>query len=595
MDYTLKILLLRLWKQVDKKRRRQLFFFAMLMIFSSFAEVISIGAVLPFLSILTNPETIFTSKYAKPFIQIFQIESAENLLLPITIIFVIALLLSGLFRFLLLWTQTRLCFAIGAQYSIGIYRRTLYQPYTAHISRNSSQIISSISNKANEVTSQVLMPILTIISSLFMLIMILSALIVVNPFISIISVAGFGSIYLIIIKVVKKRLIKNSIIISQESNKVIKALQEGLGGIRDVLIDGTQETYCKYYENSDIPLRKAKANINIMSGSPRFGIEALGMILIVLLSYSLASKSENFATVIPIIGVLVLGAQRMLPVLQLAYSSWTSILGSRESLKECLDILDTPLPKIFDRNNCQILKFENQIRLHDVSFNYLKNSTKVLKNVNLTIRKGSITGIIGTTGSGKSTLLDIIMGLIEPTQGDFFIDDLKINTFNCREWQRQLSHVPQHIFLSDNSIAENIAFGIPLEEIDLNRVKHAARKAQIFDTIEELEDKYHTKVGERGIKLSGGQRQRIGIARALYKESNVIIFDEATSALDNETENNVMESIENLGNNLTIIIVAHRLTTLKKCDQIIVLKEGTVDSIVKYDELDKHFVGSDFN
>jgi len=578
-------LLLRLWHHITPRRRGQFSLLFILMIFASFAEILSIGAVLPFLAVLTAPARIFQLAAVRPFIQALGITSEKQLLLSITVGFGIAALFAGAMRLILLWAQNRLSHAIGADFSISIYRRTLYQPYAVHVARNSSEVIAGISGKANAVVYSILMPTLTILSSVMMLIAILIALITINPVVALVAFAGFGTIYVMVILVTKKRLARDSQRISRESNQVIKALQEGLGGIRDVLIDGTQATYCNIYRNADTPLRRAQASVQIISSSPRFAIEALGMVLIALLAFSLAGHSEGIASAIPVLGALALGAQRLLPVLQQAYSSWSTMRGGQASLNDALILLDQPLPPHADEPLPSPISFQNAITLKQLTFRYVQEAPWVLRGLNLTIPKGGRMGFIGSTGSGKSTLLDIIMGLLLSTEGSLAIDGVDITPQNNRAWQAHIAHVPQTIFLADTTIAENIAFGVPPDQIDYARMRQAAQKAQIADTVESWEKQYNTFVGERGVRLSGGQRQRIGIARALYKQADVIVFDEATSSLDNETESAVMQAIEHLGSELTILIVAHRLSTLKNCTQVVELSEGRVKRIGTYQEI----------
>ncbi len=583
---TLPQLLRRLWQHINPRRRVQFGLLFLVMILASFAEVISIGAVLPFLGVLTEPGRIFVHPFAQPLIHALSLTEPKQLLLPLTIIFSTGALLSGVMRLILLWAQTRLSHAIGADFSISIYRRTLYQPYAVHVARNSSEVIAGISAKANGVVYSTILPALTILSSTLMLVFILLALLSIEPMIALTAFAGFGAIYVVVILVTKKALVRDSQRINKESNQVIKALQEGLGGIRDVLIDGTQETYCNIYRNADLPLRRATANIAIISGFPRYGIEALGMVLIAALAYSLAGSSSGIANAIPVLGAFALGAQRLLPVLQQAYSSWSSMRGGQASLVEALNLLDQPLPAYADEPLPSPIPFKHSITLNDLAFKYTENTPWVLQHdLNLNIPKGSCIGFIGATGSGKSTFLDIIMGFLRPTSGSMAIDGINITDQNYRGWQAHIAHVPQTIFLADTSIAENIAFGVPVEEIDHTRVRQAAQKAQIEQTIESWDKQYDTLVGERGVRLSGGQRQRIGIARALYKQADVIVFDEATSALDNDTERAVMEAIESLGNELTVIIVAHRLTTLKNCTQIVELVDGKIVRIGSYQKI----------
>ncbi len=577
-------LLKRLWQHISPRRRGQFGMLLVLMLLASFAEILSIGAVLPFLAVLTGPERIFEMPTAQPFIAALEITQPKQLLLPLTLAFGSAALIVGIMRLLLVWASTRLSFATGADLSISIYRRTLYQPYSVHCARNSSEVINGISSKTSNAIA-IIGSTLSLISSAVMLIAILIALMAVNPGVAIAAFGGFGLIYAFIIKLTRKRLLINSRINACESTQVIKSLQEGLGGIRDVLIDGSQATYCAIYSNADLPLRRAQSNTLFIGASPRYAMEALGMLLITALAYSLAKQPDGIAKAIPVLGALAIGAQRFLPALQQAYGAWSGIQGNQVSLQDTLELLDQPLPDYAHQSEFNSLPFSHAITLKQLGFRYSKESPYVLKRVNLKIAKGSRVGFIGATGSGKSTLLDIVMGLLHPTDGELQIDGETITPLNNRGWQAHIAHVPQAIFLSDSSIEENIAFGVPKEKIDRERVRLAAQQAQIAESIESWPKQYQTFVGERGIRLSGGQRQRIGIARALYKQADVIIFDEATSALDNETEQAVMQAIQNLSKDLTILIIAHRLTTLKNCSQIVELGAGRIKRIGSYQNI----------
>ena len=578
-------LLKQLWQHISPLRRRQFRMLLILMLLGSFADILSIGAIFPFLAALIAPERVFENPLGQTVFRSLGVEAPKELLLPLTIIFGASILLAGIARLAVLWGSTRLSFAMGADLSMSIYRRTLYQPYSVHIARNSSKIISGISNKADEIIRNTIIPILSILSSAITLSMILITLLLVDPVVTLSTFAGFGLIYMLVIRLTRKRLLINSQYCADESSNVIKILQEGLGGIRDVLIDGTQATYCKIYRNSDLLLRRAQANSAFIGASPRFGIEALGMLLIAGLAYALAQQPGGTKEVIPVLGAFALGAQRLLPVAQQAYLAWSNIQSGRISLQETLNLLNQPLPDYAYLPPAKPIPFHNEIKLNNISFRYGEELPWVLKGIDLSLKKGSRTGFIGITGSGKSTLIDIIMGLLEPTDGNLKIDDCSIDSKTHRGWQTHIAHVPQAIFLADLSIQENIAFGVPKEQIDFKRVHEAARQAQIAETIESWPKKYETIVGERGIRLSGGQRQRIGIARALYKQADVIIFDEATSALDNETELAVMEAVDELSPDLTIIIIAHRLTTLKKCTQIVELSNGAIAQIGTYQKI----------
>jgi ATP-binding cassette subfamily B protein len=584
-NQSITILLKRLWHHISPRRRGQFGILLVLMLLTSFAEILSIGAALPFLAVLAAPERIFELSAAQPVIQGLNFTEPKQLLLPLTVAFGAAAFIAGVMRLLLLWASTRLSFSTGADLSISIYKRTLYQPYAVHCARNSSEVISGISGKVNGVIYSTIVPALTLISSSIMLISILIALLTVHPVIALAAFGGFGLIYAFIIRLTRKQLMDDSLCAARETTQVIKSLQEGLGGIRDVLIDGSQAAYCQIYSNADLPLRRAQGNISFISASPRYGMEALGMMLIAALAYSLAQQTGGIAKVIPVLGALALAAQRLIPVLQQAYGSWALINSGQSSLKDTLVLLDQPLPDFACQLTLHPLPFKQNIILKQLDFRYSPQMPYVLRQINLTIAKGSRVGFMGATGSGKSTLLDIVMGLLYPTDGSLEIDGQTVSIVNHRAWQAHIAHVPQAIFLADSSIEENIAFGVSKDQIDHFRVRKAARQAQIAESIESWPKQYQTFVGERGIRLSGGQRQRIGIARALYKQADVIIFDEATSALDNETEQAVMQAIEGLSQDLTILIIAHRLTTLKNCTQIVELGEGGIKRIGSYNDI----------
>ena len=550
-----------------------------LMVLASFAEVFTVGATLPFLAILADPNKVFNHPRAELFIQMGGFDAPEQLVFPITAGFCMIALATGALRVLLTWVSIRLAFSAGVDLSVSIYRRTLYQPYAVHIARNSSEVISGVLTKASGVIYSVIMPVLSLISSSLILVAILAALIVVDPVISLLAFTGFGSVFGFMIWITRDRKLKNSARVAVETTNVLRALQEGLGGIRDVLINGSQDMYCRTYQSSDRPMRLTQADNQFVAFGPRYGVEALGIVLIAILAYSMTQRPEGIMGAIPVLGALAVGAQRMFPSMQLAYASWSNIESGRASLGDTLEFLGQPMPKIAEYERSLPMEFSDQICLKGISFKYEGAEKYAFKDIDLTIRKGARVGLVGSTGCGKSTLLDVIMGLLIPNEGSVYVDGKSIDQSNSPAWQKRIAHVPQSIFLADCSVSENIAFGIERGDIDFERVVAAARLAHVDDVIEALPDKYQSKLGERGIKLSGGQRQRIGIARALYREPDVIIFDEATSALDTRTEKKVMASIEGISKEVTIVIVAHRVETLRGCSDVFTLsQQGIISS-----------------
>jgi ATP-binding cassette subfamily B protein len=581
----LTILLVRLWRKLSRHRQHQFLLIMVLMLASACAEVVSLGALLPFLGILTAPEAVFNYRLVAHLAHAAGITTAQQLLLPLTIAFAVIALLAGAIRLLLLGVSTRFTFATGADLSIEVYRRTLYQPYHVHVARNSSEVISGITNKVGGTVLGVVLPLMTLLSSSMLLIAIPLALIVIDPVVALVGTGGFGASYAVITWLSRRRLRRNSQRIADEYTRVVKALQEGLGGIRDVLLDGTQPVYCEVYRQADHVLRRAQGDNVFIAQSPRFAMEALGMVLIAALAYVLSHQAHGATTVLPVLGALALGAQRLLPALQQGYAAWASMAGSHASLAATIELLDQPLPVELLSPAPAPLPFRNAIRFRNVRFRYSSDGPWVLDGLDLTIPQGARIGLVGGTGSGKSTTLDLLMGLLVPTEGEVMVDGQVVTGSLARAWQRTIAHVPQSIYLADTTMAENIAFGVPRAEIDLERVRDAARQAQIADFIESRPEGYDAHVGERGVRLSGGQRQRIGIARALYKRASVLILDEATSALDNETERSVMQAIEGLQRNLTILLIAHRLSTVRHCDTIAELEHGRIVAQAPYEKL----------
>ena len=576
-----------LWGYLSRQHKKQFLLIFILMIISSLAEIISVGAIFPFLGVLTAPEHIYSHSLMQPVIKILGITSSEQLFLPLVISFVISVVVAGVLRVFLLYVINRFEQLIGTEFSAHIYRRTLYQDYATHIGHNSSEIISSIISKVNIVIKGVIIPVLELLSSSLSLFGIMFILVFIDYKIALVSFGIFGAIYWILYSFLHKKIIINSQYISSGSTNTIKALQEGLGGIRDILIDSNQEFYCKLFIQADTPYRRAISDNNFISYAPRFVIETLGLVLISGLAYYLSQQKDGISVAIPMLGLLAMAAQRLMPAIQKIYSSVTSIKGSYYSVKDILYLLDQTISSYIDQQQLSIVPFKKDIKLDNVWFRYNKKTPWILEEVNLTFNKGSRIGFVGETGRGKSTLLDLVMGLLSPTKGHLKIDSKIVSMNNIRLWQSHIAHVPQNIYLSDGTIEENIAFGIPADKIDAESVKKVAELANISKFIDSCAQGYKTFVGERGVRLSGGQRQRIGIARALYKSADVLIFDEATNALDVETESAIMESIERLGKNLTIFIITHRVTTLKACDLIVELDKDCTINIKKYQDIVK--------
>lgn len=588
--------LVRLFSHVSRRRRWQLGGLLILMLVGTATEMATLGAVVPFLALLADPS--MADKY--PLLnKVFGLlgGSSDNMLLSAAILFGVIAVIAGLVRMLLMWVSLRITFGLGADIGGEVYRRTLHQPYRWHVSRNSSEILASI-DKVNSIVYGIITPLTQGIVSVVLSVGILSVLLAVDAQTALIAGTGFSVLYGITTVVLRRQVLRNGKIISANLTHRVQAVQEGLGGIRDVLLDGTQPIYHRRFAMFDYAMRRAQAANGFIGASPRYIIEAAGMVLIVGLAYGLAGRYGGLSGAIPILGALAIGAQKLLPQMQLVYSSWASIIGTRNQLEDILELLESPIalehtllvnspartPKVNSEAE-QKASGSPLIALKNISFRYKTDSHEVLRNIDLEIPRGARVGFIGKTGSGKSTLIDIIMGLLEPTAGEIEVDGQPLIGKNRRVWQLRIAHVPQSIYLSDASIAENIAFGVPAANIDYARVKMVATKAQLTDFIDSMPCGYNTSVGERGVRLSGGQRQRIGLARALYKQADVLVLDEATSALDDTTEQSVMAAIKTLSQELTVLMIAHRVSTLRDCNMIVELSNSSVSRVGDYAEV----------
>lgn len=578
-------MLLELWRHLPSPRRRHFAALLILMVCTALAEVVSLGAVLPFIGVLASPERVFDIPAVAALAGRLGIETPQALVVPLTIAFIGAAVVSGAMRIALSWFSSRLSFATGADLSFEIYRRTLRQPYSVHVGRNSSELISGITGKVGRTILGILLPVIQLVSATVLFTALFLTLVAINPGVALLAALGFGLSYGVVIIAARRRLVANSKVIAEENTRVVQALQEGLGSVRDVLLDGTQDVYCELYGKADRPWRLAQGENIFIAQSPRFALEALGMIMISALALVLSSQSGGLSAALPVLGALALGAQRILPVLQLAYRSWSTIAGSHASFVDTLELLDQPVADMSQVPEAERTAFDRSIDLRGVGFRYAEDQPWVLRDIDLTLQKGSRIGFVGSTGCGKSTLMDIILGLLEPDEGQLLVDGAPLTGTRREGWRRQVAHVPQAIFLSDASLRENIALGVRIEDIDDERVHEVCRLARLDAFLASAEDGLNTRVGERGVKLSGGQRQRIGIARALYKRSALLVLDEATSALDNATELEVIRSIEQLDDDLTILMIAHRLSTVRHCDQIVEIKGGRISAVGTFDEL----------
>ena len=567
-----KSLALRIWGQLPRAKKRGFFQVLALMVGAALLEVFSLGAVIPFLALLADPGAILEYPAARDMLARIGLTGRAELLFAATMLFAVLALASGAVRLLLNKHSNLFAYLVGNDLGVAYFERILARPYAYHALHNSSETVAAI-KKVQAVAHQMLLPAMLSISAVIGAVFIVAALLAVDARTTMLAAGGFVLIYLAASRLTRPRLRRNSKLLSALHARRIQAIQEGLGGIRDLIIDRAQPEFVGRFARIDSEFQMAEASTSFISGAPRMVIEAVGMVLIAFVAYFALLSEGDLAHVLPVLGVLALGAQRLLPLMQTLYKSWATISGNHDLAEDILRVLEEE-PPAPPAASVPIDGFRESIRFRGVSFQYLAGAKPALRGLDFVIPKGSKVGLIGRSGSGKSTAMDLLMGLLEPTEGRIEIDCRPLDRTNCAAWQREIAHVPQHLFLADTTIAENIAFGADAERIDRARVQQAAEAADIAAFIESLPQGYDTIVGERGTRLSGGQRQRLGIARALYKRAGVIFFDEATSALDGETEAAVMAAIERLDRELTVILVAHRTSTLAFCDQIIRLEDG---------------------
>ena len=562
----------RLWAHLPGKRRYQLVAVFASMLASGLAEIVSLGAVVPFLTVLADPERLWRQPLIRSIAESRGLTEPGQMLLPATVLFAASAIAAGVIRLVNLWLSGRVAAGTGSDLSQEAYRRTLYQPYSVHVARNSAMITTAVLSHVDGLIYGVLNPLLNVALNAAVIVAIALGLVLIDPWVAFLTVLAFGGAYVTISKATKTSLADNSRQQAASAQALVQNVQEGLGAIRDVLLDRSQPYYVASYSHADWSLRQLRARAELLGGFPRFVIEAAGMAGVAALAYVLVSQQGGIAAALPVLGALALGAQRLLPSLQQAYVSFALLQNHTAGFQTVLDLLDQPAPAT-DRPAIATASFADSIALEDVSFRYQPELPLVLRDISLVIRRGERVALVGPTGSGKSTLADILMALLRPTSGQILIDGREVA---AEAWQSNIAHVPQSIFLADTSIAENIALGIPLADVDQARLEAAARQAQIGDFIESLPHSFATHVGERGVRLSGGQRQRIGIARALYKQAPVLVFDEATSALDDATEKALMDTLDRLSRDLTIVLIAHRLSTTAYCDRVVTVSGGSI-------------------
>ena len=555
---------------LSSRRKKQLLLITFLIIFNGIAEIFTLSSIVPLLNVISNNNyEIENNLLFKIYSFLLYFIDIEKSILIISV-FIVILICNSILRLFTIFLINYISALIGNEIGTLAYSNCLNQEYKYHYKTNSSNIISTIITKTNS-TVDTIKSYLNIFTSLIILFSILITLLNINKEITSLTISAIAIFYFCIYFFIKKRLKRISKYRSDLIQVQTQILQEGLGFIKDIILNKCQIFFIDLFRYKDKNLRLIDAKSDFLASSPKYLLELIAILFLLSFSVIFTRNTQNNSLLIPLIGSIAFGMQRLLPITQQIYASYVIISTNRSSVKSTLNLIRQKSISIKPTKNKYKLK--ESIELKDISFRYNDDSKYILKNFNLKISKGERIAIVGKSGSGKSTLVDILMGLIKPTSGEILIDKKSLynpkGEISLGEWYGSISHVPQTIYLSDSSVASNIAFGTTFKDINYKRLKKAIKEAQLFDFIKKCPLGIETKVGENGVQISGGQRQRIGIARAVYKDGDIILLDEATSSLDTETEKAIIQCIRNLDKKFTIIIISHKENTIDFCDRVI--------------------------
>lgn len=553
-------------------------------------ELVGIASIGPFMAVVADSNVIQSNKVLSGLFLLVGFEENQVFLYFLGFLVLVSLAISSLFSMFTVWRLALFSSEVGTEIASELYRYYLSQDWIFHTQGSSAQFTKQVSTESARVAQGVIEPLLQMNARIVVAIAISLAIIAFNPVIALLGCMLFGFAYLLLFRTVRSQLAKNGLIISQVMTERFRLLNEGLGGIKDLLLYGRTNNLISQFDSASLKYARARgANIAI-SLVPRYLIELLAFgSIISLILFLLATQSQEISVVLPTLSIFALASLKLLPALQQVYAGFAQVRGNISAYEAIMsDLADIRAGGGGVSSKCipdaASMNFSKSIALDGVCYSY-SGKSDALKSLTIKIPCKSTVGFVGPSGAGKSTVIDLLLGLIKPDSGDLRVDDVRIADSNRRHWQNLIGFVPQSIFISEGTIAENVAFGVSPEKIDQERVWAALKCAQLDTLVREFESTINTVVGERGVRLSGGQRQRIGIARALYSDPPILVFDEATSALDGITERLVMESINNFTGNKTIIMIAHRLQTIRECDHLYLLDDGALIDEGTYEEL----------
>lgn len=573
---------------LTQRQRKQLMVLQLLVIIMAIMEIVGVIAIVPFMALVGDPSLIQTNTLLSRAYAITGVSDTKAFLILVGGMVLAALTFSAVIAMFTTWRLSMFGTKVGTELADRLYQYYLHQSWLFHASGSSAQLTKKVANETERVTKFVILPLMHINAKLVLIVFMSLAIFLYDPKVAIIGLSIFMIAYLALYKIVRAKLHRNGQNISRVLASRFSLLNEGFGGIKDILLLGRQQDLEERFRKTGEILAYSQGTNTALGQVPRYLMELVAFgAMIAMVLYLLVSEDGKLGAILPILSVYALAGMKLLPALQQVYSQMSSVKGNLPAFESIREDLIKSHAEVSPTSSSgeKIPPLKQSITFKDVIFTYPGKTQPALDNINLVISANTTIGIVGPSGSGKSTLIDVILGLISPDEGELFIDNQAVGEKTIRSWQDKIGFVSQSIFLSDSSIAQNVAFGLAVEKIDIEKVRQAITLAHLDELLKSLEHGLDTQVGERGVQLSGGQRQRIGIARALYHDAEILIFDEATSALDGITERMIMQAIDEFSGSKTIIMIAHRLKTIERCDEIFFIDHGKLIQKGTYQQL----------
>lgn len=570
-------------------QRKRFYILQILVMLMAFSEILGVASIAPFMTLVGDISALEGDNFIAKLYTLSGYQSPYSFLIFLGLVVLCFLALSTAISMITVWKLALFASQVGTELGDRLFQYYVSRPWVFHVTENSASLTKQIATEATRVTDLIIQPLMQMNSRIVLIIVLSVALMVYNTAVALVGLIFFVFSYLALYKFVRGRLIKNGQKISESSGQRFKLMSEAFGGAKDIILYSRQTYYVSQFKEAGKIFSYARGRNNGLWQTPRYLMEFLAFgSMVCLVLYLMAFREDSVSEVLPVVSVYAFAGFKLLPAIQLVYSSLSQIRGNIAAFEAIkVDLISSQPPPIQENDPVEItpLVFKESIRLENVSFTYPGKSKSALKNISLEIPLNSVSGFVGPSGSGKSTVVDILMGFFLPGSGSLIVDDVVLDTRNIDRWRALIGFVSQSIYLTEGTIAENVAFGMTASEIDKERVIESLQLAHLESFVLGLESGINTRVGERGVQLSGGQRQRIGIARALYHDPDVLVFDEATSALDDVTEKLIMEAISSFSGKKTIILIAHRLNTVETCDQIFFIDDGKLADCGRFSDL----------